>query len=144
VGRIGKAPELKTFDSGAMLATLSIATSESYRDKTSGQKKEVTEWHNVVAWRQLAEIISKYCKKGDLIYVEGKLTTRSWEKNGETRYMTEVIASNIHLIGGSKSPAESPAQNQNAPKPQPESYRASDYTAFGEPINKTSTDELPF
>ncbi len=136
VGRLGKDPEVRNLENGAVVANFSVATSESYKDKITGEKKEVTEWHNVVLWRGLAEISQKYLHKGDLVYIEGKLRTRSWEKEGVTRYTTEVIADNMTMLStkgssnsgsGSYSPAEATADN----------YRAH------APVDN-STDDLPF
>jgi len=98
VGRLGKDPEVRNLENGASVANFTIATSESYKDKTTGEKKEITEWHNIVLWRGLAEIAAKYLHKGDMIYVEGKLRTRSWEKEGVTRYTTEVIGDNMTML----------------------------------------------
>jgi single-strand DNA-binding protein len=80
VGRLGKDPEVRNLENGAVVANFSIATSESYKDRTTGEKKEITEWHNIVLWRGLAEIAQKYLHKGDMVYIEGKLRTRSWRK----------------------------------------------------------------
>lgn len=110
VGRIGKDPEVRNLDNGATVANFTLATSESYKDKTTGEKKEVTDWHNIVLWRGLAEIAQKYLHKGDMIYVEGKLRTRSWEKDGVTRYTTEIIGDNMTMLstkGGSNASASS-------------------------------------
>jgi len=107
LGRVGKPPEVRSIDNGAKVASFSMATSESYKDKKTGEKKETTEWSNIVAWRGLAEITEKYVNKGDLIYVEGKLRTRSWEKDGVTRYTTEIVADNIVLLGGKGRISES-------------------------------------
>ena len=98
VGRLGKDPEVRNLDNGAAVANFTIATSESYKDKTTGEKKEITEWHNVVLWRGLAEISQKYLHKGDMVYIEGKLRTRSWEKEGVTRYTTEIVADNMTML----------------------------------------------
>jgi single-strand DNA-binding protein len=81
-----------------MVVNFTIATSESYKDKTTGEKKESTEWHNIVLWRGLAEIAAKYLHKGDMIYLEGKLRTRSWEKEGVTRYTTEIVGDNMTML----------------------------------------------
>ncbi len=81
-----------------MVANFSIATSESYRDRTTGERKEVTEWHNIVLWRGLAEVAQKYLHKGDQVFIEGKLRTRSWEKDGVTRYTTEIVADNMTML----------------------------------------------
>ena len=91
VGRLGKDPEVRHLENGATVANFSMATSETYKDRQTGERREQTEWHNVVLWRGLAEVAEKYVKKGDMIYVEGKLRTRSWEKDGVTRYTTEVV-----------------------------------------------------
>lgn len=98
IGRVGRDPEIKTLSSGATIATFSLATSEKWTDKETGEKNEKTEWHRCTAWRKLAEIISQYVAKGSLIYVEGKLQTRSWEKDGEKRYATEILVNNMQML----------------------------------------------
>lgn len=110
IGRLGKDPEIRNFENGGMIANFTMATSEVYKDRTTGEKKEITDWHNVVARiPQQADVIQKYVKKGDMLYVEGKLRTRSWEKDGQTRYTTEVIVDNFTMLtpkgtgGGSSS-----------------------------------------
>lgn len=102
LGRLGKDPEVRTLDNGTSVANFSVATSESYRDKTSGEKKEVTEWHNIVLWGKTAEIAQKYLHKGDQVFIEGKLRTRKWDKGGETRYTTEIVGDSITMLGGKK------------------------------------------
>src|ERR1043165_9652298 len=92
VGRAGRDPEVKSLENGTTVANFSLATSEGYKDKSTGEKKSETTWHNVVMWKGLADIAGKHIKKGDLHYIEGKLRTRSWEKDGTTRYATEVVA----------------------------------------------------
>ena len=82
VGNLGKDPEVKTLEGGAKVARFTVATTESYKDRTTGERKDVTEWHNVVCWRNLAEIAEKYLVKGKQVYVEGRLRTRSWDDNG--------------------------------------------------------------
>jgi len=114
VGRLGKDPEVRSLENGATVANFTMATSETYKDKTTGEKKEITDWHNIVLWRGLAEIAQKYLHKGDMIYVEGKLRTRSWEKDGVTRYTTEIIGDNMTMLstrgagggGGGSTPNE--------------------------------------
>src|SRR5690606_38759347 len=100
IGRLGKDPEVRNLENGVSVANFTMATSETYRDRNTGEKKEVTEWHNIVLWRGLAEISQKYLHKGDMVYIEGKLRTRSWEKEGVTRYITEVVAENMTMLGG--------------------------------------------
>ena len=139
VGRLGKDPEVRHLESGATVSTFSIATSESYKDRNTGEKKEVTDWHNIVLWRGLAEIAEKYLKKGDQVYIEGKLKTRSWEKEGVTRYTTEIVGDNMTMLGSGQS-----GGSQSAPIPTSE-YDESTTKAptVNEPID-SPTDDLPF
>lgn len=104
IGNLGKDPELKYTPSGVAVATFSIATSESWKDQ-EGNQQEKTEWHNIVAWRKLAEIVGEYLKKGKKVYIEGKLQTRSYDKDGVKRYITEIVADQLIMLdggGGSK------------------------------------------
>ena len=99
IGNLGKDPEIRRLENGAVVATFSIATSESFTDKNSGEKKEITDWHDIVLWRGLAEIAEKYIRKGTKIYVEGKLKKRSWQdKEGNTKYNTEAIGEEITIL----------------------------------------------
>lgn len=99
LGNVGKDPEIRHLESGVMKATFTLATSDQYKSK-SGETVKQTEWHNVVAWRGLAEISDKYIKKGSQIFVEGKITNRSYDdKDGIKRYITEIVADNIQLLG---------------------------------------------
>lgn len=100
LGNLGKDPEVRYLEGGTAVANFPIATSETYKDRTSGERKTSTEWHNVVVWRGLAEIAEKYLKKGSQIYIEGKLRTRQWQdKDGNNRYTTEVVADVMQMIG---------------------------------------------
>ena len=98
VGNLGQDPEIKYTAGGAAVTTLSLATSESWKDKDTGTDQEKTEWHRVVLWRRLAEIAGEYLKKGSKIYIEGQLQTRSWEQEGQKRYTTEVIARDMQFL----------------------------------------------
>ena len=101
LGRLGQDPELKYTPNGAAVCNFTVATSESWNDKNSGQKQEKTEWHRIVVWGKLAELCNQYLTKGRQAYVEGKLQTRSWEdKDGNKRYTTEIVASTVQFIGG--------------------------------------------
>lgn len=101
VGNLGKDPEVRHLESGAVVANFPLATSETYKDRKTGQRITQTEWHNVVIWRGLAEVAEKYLKKGSSVYVEGKLRTRSWDdKDGNKRYTTEIVADNMTMLGG--------------------------------------------
>ena len=97
VGNLGKDPEVKVLESGQMVANFSLATSESYKDK-NGQKVEATEWHNCVAWGKQAEIIEKYLKKGSKLFIDGKIKTRSYDKDGQTRYATDIQVINFQML----------------------------------------------
>ncbi len=132
IGNLGKDPEIRYMPSGAAAANCSIATSESWRDKTSGEMQEKTEWHNLVFFGRLAEIVGEYCKKGSKIYIEGRLQTRKWQdKSGNDRYTTEIVANEMqmldsrgsgdqfapqgHVAGGSQPSSRSAQQQQPAP-----------------------------
>lgn len=117
LGRVGKDPEIKQFDGGSK-ASFSVATTErGFKTKDGKEYPEKTEWHNIVCWKGLATIVEKYVKKGDLIYIEGKITTRSWESDGKKHYMTEIVADNIELLGNKsekteKDPFEEPPMGE--------------------------------
>jgi single-strand DNA-binding protein len=131
VGNVGNDPELKNTPSGAAVATMSVATSESWNDKASGEKKEKTEWHKIVFWNRLAEVVGQYVRKGSRVYVEGKLQTRKWQdKDGNDRYMTEIVAHELQMLGDRSGGSE----KQSAPPSVPQS-------AEREPI---TDDEVPF
>jgi len=99
IGNLGKDPEIRRLENGVVLANFSIATSESFSDKQTGEKKEITDWHDIVLWRGLAEVAEKYLHKGTKIYVEGKLKKRSWQdKEGNTRYNTEVVGEEMTIL----------------------------------------------
>ena len=113
VGNLGKDPEVRYLEGGTAVANFPIATSESFKDKNTGERKTITEWHNVVVWRGLAEIAEKYLKKGNQVYIEGKLKTRQWQdKEGNNRYTTEVVADNLQMLG--KKDDNSAVNSQNS------------------------------
>jgi single-strand DNA-binding protein len=99
VGRLGQDPEIRYMADGTAVTNFSLATSETWKDKQTGEKKERTEWHRIVAWRQLGELCGKYLSKGSQCYIEGRLQTRSWEKDGVTRYTTEIVANDVQFLG---------------------------------------------
>jgi len=119
IGRLGKDPEVRHLDSGMTVSNFSIATSESYTNK-QGEKVEQTEWHNIVAWGKLAEIIEKWVTKGMLIYIEGKLKTRKWEKDGQTHYATEIFADSMQMLSKSEPKEQSQPAQQNSEPSEPE------------------------
>lgn len=107
VGHLGRDPEIRYSASGAAIANVSLATSESWKDKQSGENQERTEWHRVVFFGRLAEIVGEYLKKGSQVYVEGRIQTRKWQdKDGNDRYTTEIVASDMQMLGGRGAGAE--------------------------------------
>jgi single-strand DNA-binding protein len=101
VGNLGQDPETKAMPSGMTVCNIRIATSESWKDKTSGEMKEQTEWHSVAMFGRLAEIAGEYLKKGSQVYIEGRLRTRKWQdKSGNDRYTTEIVANEMQMLGG--------------------------------------------
>ena len=127
IGRLGSDPEIRYTPSGVAVANFSVATSEEWKDKDSGEKKERTEWHRIVAWRRLGEICGEYLSKGKQVYVEGRIQTRSWEdKDGNKKYTTEIIANDIQFLGSrdvsdrSKPSGGGGGDFQGAPGPGPE------------------------
>ena len=120
IGRVGKDPEIRYLTSGKAVANFSIATSESYKDKQTGEKVEKTEWHNISAFDRLAEIIGEYVKKGALLYVEGKIQTRKYEKDGVERYATGIQIHEMKMLGGrSEGESQQPQQRRAASSAPP-------------------------
>ena len=123
IGNLGSDPEMKALPSGNQVANLSIATTDSWRDKNSGEMQERTEWHRVVCFERLAEICGQYLRKGSRIYIEGSLRTRSWEQDGQKRYTTEIIGREMMMLDGrgdtdmtSQAPVQSRPQSESAPQ----------------------------
>lgn len=117
VGNVGKDPEVRHLDSGVAVASFPFATSETYRNKEN-QKVTNTEWHNIVVWRGLAEIVEKYVKKGDPLYLEGKIRTRSYDdKEGNKKYITEIVVDNMQMLGSKQSNSDNsePAEKESKP-----------------------------
>jgi len=123
VGPVGRDPETRYMPNGSAVTNLSLATSETWNDKNSGERQERTEWHKVVFYQRLAEIVAEYVKKGSKIYVEGSLRTRSWEQDGVKRYATEIIASEMQMLdnknsqegGNSGQSSQAPTGKQEPP-----------------------------
>ena len=163
VGNLGRDPEMRSFPNGDQVANVTIATTDRYKDKTSGEMKEITEWHRVSFFGRLAEIVGQYLRKGSQVYVEGSLRTRSWEKDGVKQYSTEIRADQMQMLGSregrgdtsdratdaggydaprpsaasaSRAPAPAPAPRQ-APAPAPAPSRAS--SGF-----EDMDDDIPF
>ena len=110
IGRLGREPELKQMPNGKAVANFSIACGQTWKDKNSGDKKERTEWVNIVAFDRLGEICGQYLTKGSQVYIEGKFTTRKWQdKEGKDRYSTEIVAENMQMLGGKRDGESAPA-----------------------------------
>ena len=123
IGRVGKDPEVRYSTNGDAIANFTVATSERYKDKQTGEAIEKTEWHNVSAFRRLAEIIGEYVHKGSLIYIEGKIQTRKYEKDGVTHYATSIVASEMKMLGSKdggqqQQGQQRPANRAPAPREQ--------------------------
>lgn len=138
IGNLGKDPEVRHLENGVTVANFPIATSESYTDRSTGQRREITDWHDIVVWRGLAEVVEKYVRKGHKVYVEGKLKKRSWQDNeGNTRYTTEVVADELTILtpaGRTENPSQPPYDTSGTPK---------NPSKVDDIINK-DTDDLPF
>jgi single-strand DNA-binding protein len=120
IGHLGRDPELRYTPSGSAVANFSIATSEEWKDKDTGEKQERTEWHRIVAWGKLGEICGEYLHKGSQIYVEGRIQTRSWEdREGIKRYTTEIVAQSMQMLGspGKEGRAKSPDERHPGEEP---------------------------
>jgi single-strand DNA-binding protein len=135
LGNLGRDPEIRTTSNGAKVVTFSVATNRRWKGK-SGEMQDETQWHRIVAWDRLAEIVEQYLKKGDRIYVEGRLQYREWEdQNGQKRYTTEIVARELVMLGGR---GEGAFETQKAP-----SYGGEDYDDFpAESLEEG--DDLPF
>ena len=148
IGNLGSDPEVRSTTNGSKVATLSVATSNQWKDK-SGEKQEKTEWHRVVLWnsqyRKLADVAEQYCKKGDKVYVEGAIEYRSWQdREGQTRYTTEIKANEIILLGGRGSSEGAPSRSA-APAKAASSAPAKEesFSDFPEALDGED-DDLPF
>ncbi|OGT07313.1 MAG: single-stranded DNA-binding protein [Gammaproteobacteria bacterium GWF2_41_13] len=147
VGNLGNDPEVRYMPSGSPIATLSIATSESWKDKESGQLQERTEWHRVVFFNRLAEIAGEYLKKGHKVYIEGSLRTRKWQdKTGQDRYTTEIVGNEMVMLdskggnGGQGGQYQSSGSSKAAAMPQA-AHEVNDIPA---PAADTFDDDIPF
>ncbi len=131
IGHVGQDPEVRHLETGVAVANFTLATNESYKDK-SGERINQTEWHRIVLWRGLAEVAEKYVKKGELLYIEGRLRTRNWDdKDGNKRYTTEIFADSMKMLG-KKSDQENTVSERRAGQ------------TVEEDMGNDETDDLPF
>lgn len=120
VGRLGRDPELRYTPSGAAVANFSIATSEEWKDRETGEKQERTEWHRIVAWRRLGEICGEYLRKGSQVYIEGRLQTKEWEdRDGNKRYTTEVVAQSMQMLDSMGKEGRAQSAGERFPEEEP-------------------------
>ncbi len=134
IGRLGQDPEVRYTPDGTAVANFSIATSDEWKDKNTGEKRERTEWHRIVAWRKLGEICGEYLSKGRQVYIEGRIQTRSWDdKDGNKRYTTEIIASDVQFLGSRDNIMDVPKPEGKPSYPEPE-----------QPAQGDVDDEIPF
>jgi len=140
IGHLGNDPEIRTMPNGEQVANITVATSESWTDKNTGEKKTQTEWHRIVLYRRLAEITAQYLTKGSQVYIEGRLKTRKWQdSNGQDRYTTEIQGDNLQMLGG----RQDAAQNQ-PPKQQDKQQKAQSKPQQSEPPMDAFDDNIPF
>jgi len=141
IGNLGNDPDVRYTPSGSAIANITIATSEAWKDKNTGEKQERTEWHRVVLFSRLGEIAGEYLKKGSKVYIEGRLQTRKWQdKNGQDRYTTEIVGNDLQMLdsrggGGAPMGMNSSNKSQNS-GPVAEPVGAGDYSDFD--------DDIPF
>ena len=134
IGNLGADPEVRYTGDGTAVANFSLATAESWKDRTSGERQERTEWHRVVLWRQLAELAKEYLKKGSKVYIEGKLQTRSWDdQSGQKRYTTEVVGNQMNFLDSRDAANGGGGNGSGDPGPTPPPYNSGD-----------DDDDLPF
>ena len=148
VGNVGQDPETRYMPNGNAVTNITLATSETWKDKSTGEQQERTEWHRVTFYQRLAEIVAEYVRKGSKLYVEGRLQTRSWEQDGIKRYATDIIANEMQMLdsrgaggnggGGyqSQAPAGGASSNQGAPQSAAPKQPAADLDSFD--------DDIPF
>lgn len=140
VGALGQNPEIKYSASGSAIVNLSVATNEKWKDKSTGQDVEKTEWHRIVIFGKLAEIAARYLKKGAQVYFEGKIQTRKWQdQSGQDRYITEIIANEMQMLGGRSNTT---AQDQSAAR----AYQAASNGSgsYSTPPADDNFDDIPF
>lgn len=142
VGTLGRDPEVKYTAGGSAVANVSVATNESWKDKTTGENVEKTEWHRIVVFGKLAEIVSQYLKKGSQVYFEGKIQTRKWQdQSGQDRYSTEIVANEMQMLGGRADASGGTSDFKPQQQQQPAAAQTSQFDA---PPADDGFDDIPF
>lgn len=146
VGHLGKDPEVRYTAGGSAMANITVATTESWKDKQSGEKQERTEWHRVVFFGRLAEIVAEYLKKGAQVYIEGRIQTRKWQdKDGNDRYTTEIVANEMQMLGSrAGAGGGTDNYNQEPPAQQQPGGGASSAPASNAVVEQDFDDDIPF
>jgi single-strand DNA-binding protein len=140
IGNLGKDPEIRRLENGTVIANFPLATSETFTDKATGTRRDITDWHNIVLWRNLAEIAEKYVRKGTKVYVEGKLKTRSWtDANGQQRYITEVVGDELTILTPRSESSNQNYGSNTAPYPTEPQNPMQNMDVSG-----NDEDDLPF
>jgi len=144
IGNLGQDPETRSTPGGSTVTNLRLATSESWRDKQSGEMKEQTEWHTVVLWNRLGEIAGEYLKKGSQVYIEGRLRTRKWQdKSGNDRYTTEIVASEMQMLGSRGGGGGAPVETRDTREPAEEGASRGGESRAGTAAGDFD-DDIPF
>ena len=153
VGNLGNDPDVRATAAGAKIANISLATTDSWTDKQTGQKQDRTEWHRIVFFNRMAEIVEQYLTKGSQVYVEGRLQTRKWQdQNGQDRYTTEIVANDMQMLGGrsgagggfeSTAPMDPPAAGAAPSQPQQAPQQVKTAAPAGGP-DISFDDDIPF
>ncbi|MEE9326426.1 MAG: single-stranded DNA-binding protein [Cocleimonas sp.] len=150
VGNLGQDPEMKSMPSGSAVANISIATTDTWKDKSTGEKREKTEWHRVVFFNRLAEVVGQYLRKGSQVYVEGYIRTQKWQdQNGQDRYTTEIVAREMQMLGGrsggSSDFQQNTPQQQQSESPAPAQQNKPQQQQSAPPQNFDNfDDDIPF
>ncbi|MEX2365312.1 MAG: single-stranded DNA-binding protein [Pseudohongiellaceae bacterium] len=144
VGNVGADPETRYMPNGNAVTNINLATSESWKDKNTGQQQERTEWHRITFYQRLAEIVSEYVRKGSKLYVEGRLQTRSWEQDGVKRYATEIIANEMQMLDSRSGSSDNHSRDSYQP-PAAENNQGKNTTGQQAPADIDSfDDDIPF
>ncbi len=156
LGNLGADPEVRHLENGVSVATINVATTETYKDRNTGERVSNTEWHRIVLWRGLADVAEKYLKKGDQVYIEGKIETRQYQDQaGVTKYTTEIVGRELKMLGSRRDRDQSanPQQAAAAPQAQPQVTHAQQNATVEDPLkapanaapaNSPADDDLPF